>query len=189
MKAQSIVHEEVSVQEYLVGEQQTDIRHEYINGITHAMGGASAAHNLIAGNVFAVLHAAARNTPCQVFMADMKVYLQIADEDVFYYPDLLVSCDQQDKEKYYRTCPCLLVEVLSPTTERIDRREKFMAYTSLPSLREYILIAQDQQAVTVFRRKNGWKSERLRSNDRFFSDCLECSFSISEVYEGVDTES
>jgi Uma2 family endonuclease len=84
-------------------------------------------------------------------MADMKVYLKIAGEDVFYYPDLLVSCDPEDNEKYYRTRPCLIVEVLSPTTERIDRREKFMAYTSLPSLQEYILIAQDRQAVIYMR--------------------------------------
>ena len=84
MKAQRI-QEGVSIQDYLAGEQQSEIRHEYINGTTHAMGGASATHNLIAGNVFAVLHAAARNSSCQVFMADMKVYLQIAEEDIFYY--------------------------------------------------------------------------------------------------------
>ncbi|CAK8713202.1 Endonuclease, Uma2 family (Restriction endonuclease fold) [Candidatus Electrothrix laxa] len=185
MKAQA-VQEGVSLQEYLTGEQQTEIRHEYINGTTHAMGGASAAHNLIAGNVFAVLHAAARNSSCQVFMADMKVYLKIAGEDVFYYPDLLVSCDPKDNEKYYRTHPCLIVEVLSPTTERIDRREKFMAYTSLPSLQEYVLIAQDRQAVMVFRRKKSWKPELFRSGDRFSSDCLECTLPLAEVYNRVE---
>ncbi|WPD21228.1 MAG: Uma2 family endonuclease [Candidatus Electrothrix scaldis] len=184
MKAQT-VQEGVSIQDYLAGEQQTEIRHEYINGTTHAMGGASATHNLISGNVFAVLHAAARNSSRQVFMADMKVYLQIAEEDIFYYPDLLVSCDPEDREEYYRTRPCLIVEVLSPSTERIDRREKFMAYTSLPSLQEYILIAQDRQAVTVFRRKNKWKPELFQSGEEFFSDCLECTLPLAEVYNGV----
>lgn len=185
MKAET-VQEGVSLQDYLTGEQQTEIRHEYINGTTHAMGGASAAHNLIAGNVFAVLHAAARNTLCQVFMADMKVYLKIADEDVFYYPDLLVSCDPEDNQDYYRTRPCLIVEVLSPTTERIDRREKFMAYTSLSSLQEYILIAQDRQAVMVFRRKNSWKPEMLQSGEQFSSDCLEYTLPLTEVYNRVE---
>ncbi len=181
------LQEGVSLQDYLTGEQQTEIRHEYINGTTHALGGASAAHNLIAGNVFAVLHAAAaRNSSCQVFMADMKVYLKIAGEDVFYYPDLLVSCNPEDNEKYYRTRPCLIVEMLSPTTERIDRREKFMAYTSLPSLQEYVLIAQDRQAAMVFRRKKSWKPELFRSGDRFASDCLECTLPFAEVYHGVE---
>ena len=185
MKVQT-VQEAVSLQDYLAGEQRTEIRHEYINGPAHAMGGASATRNLIAGNVFAVLHAAARNSPCQVFMADMKVYLQIAKEDIFYYPDLLVSCDPEDREEYYRTRPCLIVEVLSPTTERIDRREKFMAYTSLPSLHEYILIAQERQAVTVFRRKNKWKPEAFRDGEQFSSDCLECTLPLAEVYNGVE---
>ena len=185
MKAQT-VQEGVSLQDYLSGEQQTEIRHEYINGTTHAMGGASATHNLIAGNVFAVLHAAARNSSCQVFMADMKVYLKIAEEDVFYYPDLLLSCDPEDNEEYYRTRPCLIVEVLSPTTERIDRREKFMAYTSLPLLQEYVLIAQDRQAVMVFRRKNSWKPELFQGGEQFSSDCPECTLPLAEVYNGVE---
>ncbi|MCI5121756.1 MAG: Uma2 family endonuclease [Candidatus Electrothrix sp. AUS4] len=185
MKAQRI-QEGVSIQDYLAGEQQTEIRHEYINGITHAMGGASATHNLIAGNVFAALHAAARNSFCQVFMADMKVYLQIAEEDIFYYPDLMICCDSEDNEEYYRSCPCLIVEVLSPSTERIDRREKFMAYTSLPSLQEYLLIAQDRQAITVFRRKNKWKPELLQGGEEFSSDCLECALTLAEVYNGVE---
>ncbi len=171
MKAQT-VQEGVSIQDYLAGEQQTEIRHEYINGTTHAIGGASAAHNLIAGNVFAVLHAAARNSPRQVFMADMKVYLKIAEEDVFYYPDLLVSCDPEDREAYFRSSPCLIVEVLSPATERIDRREKFMAYTSLPSLQEYVLIARDRQVIMVFQRKNSWKPEMFQGREPFSSDCL-----------------
>ncbi|WP_446007825.1 Uma2 family endonuclease [Candidatus Electrothrix sp.] len=186
MKAQA-VHENVSVQDYLAGEQQTEIRHEYINGTTHALGGASPSHNLIAGNVFVALHAAARNSPCQVFMADMKVYLNIAGEDVFYYPDLLVSCDPEDNEDYYRTRPCLIVEVLSPTTERIDRREKFMAYTSLPSLQEYVLIAQDRQAVMVFRQKKSWKLELFQGGEQFSSsNCLKCTLPLVEVYHGVE---
>ena len=185
MKAETI-QEGVSLQEYLAGEQQSEMRHEYINGTTHAMGEASAAHNLIAGNVFVALHAAARQSPCQVFMADMKVYLNIAGEDIFYYPDLLVSCDPEDREEYFRAAPCLIVEVLSPTTERIDRREKFLAYTSLPSLQEYLLISQDRQAITLFRRKNNWQPELFRNGEQFTLESLECTLPLAEIYNGLE---
>ena len=179
----------ISVEEYLAGEQRTENRHEYINGAVHAMGGASAAHNLIAGNLFILLHAAARGTPCQVFMADMKAYLRIADEDIFYYPDLLVSCDPDDRAPYFRSRPCLIAEVLSPATERIDRREKFLACTSLPSLQEYLLLAQEQQAALLFRRRNGWKPEWFGSGDTFSSDCLDCALSVAQIYEATGIES
>lgn len=178
--------EYISVKEYINGEQKGEIRHEYINGIIHAMGGASANHNLISGNVFALFHAIARKTTCQVFMADMKVYLSIAGENIFYYPDLLISCDPDDKEPYYRKRPCLVVEVLSPATERIDRREKFLAYTSLESLQEYILISQKQKAITIFRRRHDWKPELVGAEDTFTVDCLGCPLSVAQVYEEID---
>ena len=184
MKVQTIC-EGVSVQDYLLGEQQTEIRHEYINGVTHAMGGASAAHNLISGNIFALLHAAARKSPCQVFMADMKVFLQIAGEDIFYYPDLLLSCDPEDKEPYFRSRPCLIIEVLSPSTERIDRREKFLAYTSLASLQEYVMIAQNRQTVMLYRRRNNWQLELFNTGDSLSLDCLECQLAVDKIYEEV----
>ncbi len=176
----------LSVEEYLAGEQRTEIRHEYINGRIHAMGGASAAHNLISGNLFILLRTAARSTPCQVFIADMKILLSIAGEDIFYYPDVLVSCDPDDREPYYRRNPCLIVEVLSPATERIDRREKFLAYTTLESLREYILVSQEHQAVTVFRSKNNWKPEIYGVEDTLSLDCLDCALSLEEIYEEID---
>ncbi len=175
----------ISVEEYITGEQEGETRHEYINGIIHAMSGASANHNLISGNLFVLLHAAGRPTSCQVFMADMKVHLNIAGKDIFYYPDILVSCDPDDKETYFRKNPCLIVEVLSPTTERIDRREKFLAYTSIKTLQEYVLVSQEQQAVTLFRRTNDWKPEPFGADDNLILDCLNCDLSVAEIYEDI----
>ena len=130
-----------NIEDYLEGEQHTDIKHEYLGGQILAMGGASDRHGLIGLSLAALLHPHARSKACQLFMGDMKVRVDHDGDSYFYYPDLLLSCNPADKEHaYYRRHPCLLVEVLSPTTERIDTREKLLAYRLLPSLREYLLL-------------------------------------------------
>ena len=151
----------LSIDEYLRGELESDIRHEYIAGETYAMVGASDRHGLIALNLATALRPAVRGTPCQVFMTDMKLRLVNGGEEVFYYPDLLVSCDPQDRATYYRTRPCLIVEVLSETTQRIDRREKWLAYTTLESLREYLILSQDRREADLYRREDGWRARRI----------------------------
>jgi Uma2 family endonuclease len=177
-------HAVIGVEEYLAGELAGEVRHEYVGGRVYAMVGASDRHGLIAGNIHAALHPHARARGCQLFIADMKVRLQIGADHLFYYPDLLLSCDPQDRETYYRTRPCLIVEVLSETTERIDRREKFLAYRALDSLREYVLVSQDQRQVEVFRRDDGWRGELL-SEGVLRLDCLETALAAETIYEGV----
>lgn len=103
----------LSVDEYLAGERLGDVRHEYCDGQLRAMAGASDIHNLIAGNIFAALHARLRGSSCRVFMSDMKVRLRILERDLFYYPDVLVAGDPSDNHPYYREKPKLIVEVLS----------------------------------------------------------------------------
>lgn len=98
-------HKRISVDDYLQGELNSDIRHEYVAGNVYGMVGASDRHNLITGNLFAALHAHARGASCQLFMAGMKVRLQVAGEDSYYYPDLMLSCDVQDRATYYREKP------------------------------------------------------------------------------------
>ena len=108
---------------YLEGEQSSDIRHEYLAGQVVAMEGATRTHALIAGSLHAALLPAARRKGCQLFMADMKVRIDHADESYFYYPDVVLSCATADRHPLYTALPCLIVEVLSPSTERIDTRE------------------------------------------------------------------
>ena len=95
---------------------------------------------------------AARKARCQLFTSDVKVRLEIGKQDVFYCPDLLVSCDPDDRATYYRERPSLIVEVLSESTERLDRRDKMLAYQTIKSLQEYVLVAQDVRRVEVYRR-------------------------------------
>ncbi len=174
----------LSVDDYLIGEDGADCRHEYIDGQVYAMTGASDRHGLIVGNIYARLRPLLRGTPCQLFANDMKVRLRIDDQDLFYYPDLLLSCDPDDRETYYRTRPCLLVEVLSDSTARIDRREKRWAYQTIPSLREYLLIAQNQRAVEIHRRARGWVLETVTEGSVRL-DCLDVELPLDVIYEDV----
>jgi Uma2 family endonuclease len=183
----------ISVDEYIVGELHSEVRHEYIGGQGYAMSGGSEAHNTISLNLASALRAHFRGKPCKVFMADMKLRLSIAEDDISYYPDLLVSGDPADDAKYYKTRPVVLVEVLSPSTERpsterLDRREKFLSYQKLSSLEEYVLIDQEQMSVTLFRRSQDWKPEHLGAGDRLSLPSVDFSQAVSEIYEDVPLE-
>ncbi len=112
----------VDIDAYLQGELSSDTRHEYVAGQVFAMAGAGEAHNRIAGNLFFHLRSATRGTPCGVFISDMKV--RVKAHEAFDYPDVLLTCDPDDRESLYKTAPCLIAEVLSPSTEVIERRAK-----------------------------------------------------------------
>ncbi|MBK1648596.1 Uma2 family endonuclease [Rhabdochromatium marinum] len=175
----------LSVADYLAGETESEIRHEYIDGQVYAMTGASDQHGLIVNALAFALTPAARRKGCQLFTSDMKVQLEISGQTLFYYPDLLLSCDLQDREPYFRRSPCLIVEVLSKSTERIDRREKLLAYQTLPSLMEYLLVAQDAARVEVFRRSNNWQAEGY-SGGEIRLDCLATSLAVADIYLDVE---
>ncbi len=175
-----------SVEQYLVLEQNDEIRHEYVSGQIYAMGGASDRHGLIVNALAFALTPAARQRRCQLFTSDMKVRIEQEDETFFYYPDLLLSCEATDRHTYYRQSPCLLIEVLSNSTARIDRREKLLAYTGgLASLQEYVLVAQDQRQVEVYRRgSNGW-THHFYSEGSIYLNCLALDLPIAQVYEDI----
>jgi len=175
----------LSVEDYLAGEELGDVRHEYIAGEVYAMTGASRVHGLIALNLGALLRPLLRGGDCQAFISDMKVRLEIAGDDVFYYPDLVMTCDPDDRASDYCRAPCLVIEILSPKTRRIDRREKFLAYTSMPSLRSYLLISQELRQVELFRRERDWKRE-VFCESAVPLGCLEKALPLELVYEGVD---
>jgi Uma2 family endonuclease len=175
----------ISAQEYLQGELASETRHEYIGGEIYAMVGASDRHGLIALNLATALRPHLRGTGCQLFVADMKLRIEAAGETAFYYPDLLLSCDPQDRETYFRSRPCLIVEVLSEATERIDRREKLFAYTQISSLREYLLLSQNRAEAELHRREpNGWKTLRFATG-AVPCGCLGVGVPLDVIYEDV----
>lgn len=186
MTSQTQPQAPISIEDYLEGEQHTDTKHEYLAGQVVAMGGASDKHGLIAGSLYAALLPAARRKGCQLFIADMKVRVNHDSDSYFYYPDLLLSCQPDDRESaYYRRHPCLLVEVLSPSTERIDTREKLFAYRLLPSLREYLLLRQDCVQADLYQLSNEgrWQHTVFTQADEMLAlRCLDVAVSLRDVY-------
>jgi Uma2 family endonuclease len=174
-----------SVADYLDGELHSEVKHEYINGEVYAMVGATADHNTIAGNCFAWLHSRVK-PPCKVFMGEVKARVHTGTDDRFYYPDVMIACDQGDLDPYYRKEPCLIIEVLSDSTERRDRADKFFAYRKLPSLREYVLIAQDSYRVEVYRKSTQWDLEIYGGGQRLRLDCAADELAVAEVYRGAE---
>ena len=188
MNAVTHPFERISVDDYLLGEQQTDIKHEYLDGQVVAMGGASRAHGLLVMSLSALLLPAARQKHCQLFAADMKLRLDHDGASYFYYPDLVLSCDPADRDPHFVRTPGRLVEVLSPSTERIDTREKLLAYRLLPSLREYLLLRQDTLHAELYQRRDdgGWTHQRLKQPDDAFSLlCLQVSVSLRDIYADI----
>ncbi len=178
--------ENISVEDYLEQEERTEVRHEYLGGVLYAMAGGSQEHNLISLNLAAAFRAHLRGKPCRVFVVDLKVRQRIAGEDIFYYPDVVVTCDPRDTDRNFVSFPVLLIEVLSEGTERTDRREKFLSYIRVETLKEYVLVAQDKMEVTLFRRANQWEPEVLtkpEQNAGFGS--LGLSLPLTAIYEGI----
>lgn len=131
-------------------------RHEYLDGYIQAMAGGTWAHTVIAANVLGLLHRHLENHPCVAFGQDFRVRVEVQDRVYHYYPDAVVTCHPNRSEAYFTRHPTLIVEVLSPSTECIDRREKLFHYKAVPSLEEYALVDQEKPEVTVFRRAESW---------------------------------
>lgn len=157
--------EPISVEEYLDGERVSEIRHEYVAGYVYAMAGASDDHNRIAGNIFGELRERLRGKRCEAFITDMKVKIPPKLASAFFYPDVLVVCDPTDNAKYFRERPTIIFEVISPDTERTDRREKALAYGYIEALRVYVLVEQDEMKLTVLRpaADGSWQTEVLQA--------------------------
>jgi len=175
----------LSVEDYLQQEQQDHIRHEYIEGQIFAMAGGSRAHNQITINLAALLRPISRGTNCRIYAADMKVAVA---KNVFYYPDLVVTCQiAQENSEYYLSHPCLVVEVLSPSTEHIDKREKLLAYQRIPSLQAYLIIAQDKLHVEQYWRdeQGNWHYDTYTEQEIVHLPCLNLEISMNAIYEDV----
>lgn len=177
----------LSPAEYLEHEQHSPVKREYVDGEIYAMSGAKRRHNLIAAAL--IRHAgnkAALVGDCQVFGSDMKVYVEAHNS--FYYPDLSVCCDPTDRNELFLTRPCFIVEVTSPSTASIDRREKRASYATLESLREYVIVDQDRMRVELYRREaSGWRGYVLdQPDDAVESSCLGLQLTLAQIYEGVE---
>ena len=177
----------ISVEDYLAGEEAGQVKHEYIAGEVYAMAGGTSDHHQIGLNIAFAARSHLKGKPCKVFVFDFKVRLKIAQDDVFYYPDGMVGCDPRETHESYLRFPKLLVEVSSDSTERLDRREKKLAYQTIETLEEYLIVAQDRLEVTLFRRGNNWQPEVCsRLNDAVALKSIDLRLPLSAIYEGVE---
>lgn len=180
----------LTAEEYLRLEQESPIKHEYVDGQTYAMAGATDTHVTIAGNLFALLRSHVRGSDCRVYISDMKARIESLNR--FYYPDILVTCDPRDQEtSVYKRFPRLIVEVLSDTTEAFDRGDKFADYQTLESLQEYVLINTKRQRVECFRRTSEglWVLQFYQPPQTTFQlQSIDFQGQIEAVYEDVAFE-
>lgn len=174
----------MSVADYLAFEERSQARHEYVDGEIYAMSGASRRHHLLMGNLFWHARKAAAGH-CQIFTSGMM--LRVETRNSFYYPDVYGCCDPVDDGDRYTISPCFIVEVLSPSTASIDRREKRLAYLTLPSLDEYVIVDQDQMRVEVYRGARGpWAAQRLTEpEDVLEITCIGLKLALRDIYVDV----
>ena len=181
---------EYRFEDYLAVEREsTDVRHEYLQGQVFAMAGGSYEHSLITANLAGELRQRLKDGPCAVLSSDMRMRIEAADACA--YPDVSVLCGEplfHDARRDVLTNPVLIAEVLSPSTEAYDRGGKFALYRRLPSLRHYLLVAQDQVAVDVFTRQpdGRWLLDASADPEaEILLEALDCRLSVRELYDRV----
>ncbi|NJL46413.1 MAG: Uma2 family endonuclease [Leptolyngbyaceae cyanobacterium SM2_5_2] len=177
----------ISPEDYLAAEVASPIKREYRDGEVYAMAGGTDAHVTIALNFWALLRGHLRHRGCRAYALDMKAHIEALN--CFYYPDVVVTCDDRDlASSTVKQHPCLVVEVLSDSTEAFDRGDKFTDYRHLDSLQEYVLISQTRQQVEVFRRnaEGLWVLHPFSDGERVSLTSVGWEGAIADLYEDVD---
>ncbi len=177
--------EPMSVEEYLRLDRETqDARYEYFDGELLMLAGAKENHNLISGNMYATLWNFLLDTNCRVYGSDMRVRLT---EKRYAYPDVTVACTPEVSEEDILENPRVLIEVLSPSTENVDRVRKLAAYKTCPSVEEYVLVSTDCHKVEIFKRekRNFWTYQKLGVQDEVHLQSLDIHFPVAAVYRNV----
>ncbi|HZW35127.1 MAG TPA: Uma2 family endonuclease [Isosphaeraceae bacterium] len=175
--------------EYLALERKAKFKSEYHKGYITAMAGASREHNLIGLNLASEIRSELKGRPCEVYAGDMRVFIDRTG--LYTYPDVVAVCGQrqfQDDVVDTLLNPTMIAEVLSPTTETYDRGKKFAHYRQLPSLREYVLISQDQVLVERYiRQGDDWVLTEFRNlDDRLRLTSIDCEIPLREIYARVE---
>lgn len=174
----SVKHEHLSEADYLAQEDRAQVRHEYVDGQVCAMSGASIRHNRILINLVSAWRAA---SDCRVTTMDVKLRTRRA----FYYPDAMLTC-APESDPMFESEPCLIAEVLSPTTEAIDRGAKLRAYQQIASLQAYVLVSQEERLVEIYRRAGAlWTYEAISDERSIALPCVTGSLSLDEVFAGI----
>ena len=176
----------LSAEAYLQLEVSGAVKHEFIDGQMVALAGATDRHNRIVTNMSGHLWAATRKGPCQTYTSDMKLRVEADVMSRFYYPDIMVTCSE-DAHELYKVAPLLLVEVMSPSTASVDRREKLLAYQRVPELRDYLIVSADERYLERYRRDDteGWWYHEYRQDGTVKLPHLGLELTLGDIYEGL----
>ena len=171
---------ELTEAEYLAFEATSPEKHEFAGGQIFLMSDASKTHNKIIGNIYTAFRQKAK--ACSTFFSDVKC----KGHHIYYYPDVMLSCESSS-DSHFETHPCVIVEVISPSTAKVDRVEKLSNYKKIPSLMAYVLVEQDERRIDIFRRhENFWVHESLENEAEFCLPCVDAPLTLAEIYAGVD---
>ena len=171
----------ISRTEYVTLERDSPTRHEWVGGVLFAMTGTSGIHNRIAGRITTRVLPVAEALGCRAYASDMRLMTEKAG----YYPDIMIACGDQS-DPYFETAPCLLAEVLSPTTRDVDQREKRAAYFAIDSLRHYLVVHQDQPRIEHhWRGDRGWELEVVGPPDIIALQCPAMELPVGPLFEGL----
>jgi Uma2 family endonuclease len=180
----------LSPEEYLALERKAEYKSEYIDGIIYAMAGGSERRNLIAANIIIALGTQLRDRPCRVYTSDLKI--GVPSSTRFLYPDVSVICGEPQfasDEKDVILNPILIVEVLSDSTAAFDRGKKFLSYQQIDTLKEYLLVSQDEVLVECYARQsdNTWVYFKMSGLDSpgLPLPHLECVLELRDIYNKV----
>lgn len=179
-------HQTMSVEEYFaLEEQHPETRYEYVDGYVYMMAGGTVNHDTIKSNIERILWGLLRGSRCRTYSSDMRVYVSSTR---YYHPDVTVGCNPSDRGgKTTVQFPRLVVEVLSPSPERTDRRAKLRDYLACPSIEEYLLVSSDTLQIEQYRKEgNKWLYESFEANDDVELPCLGVHFPLAAAYEDVD---
>ena len=176
-------------EEYLAFERASEVKHEYVAGEIFAMTGATRRHNLIAMNSGTQIRPQLRGRRCEIYPSDMRVKIEALG--IYTYPDLSVVCGSprfEERREDTLLNPLLLIEVLSPSTERYDRGMKFRRYQLIPTFAEYLLIAQDRPRIEHYLRQDDGSWTQTISEDlatTLILPTINCTLPLAMVYEDV----
>lgn len=176
-----------TLEEFIEMEENSSVLHEYVAGEIFAMADPSQSHELVAVNLLSALHAHLQGRPCRTYTASRRLQFKCFGDDFVYRPDVWVACGEtRNANGDYVDEPRLVIEVLSSSTARIDKREKVISYREIPSIKEYVLVAQKPAHVVIYRRAEKWKPQILDSlEDVLEIRCVELTIPVGRIYKGV----
>ncbi len=182
----------MTLEEYLEFDHNADGRFEYYEGEVFGMSGVSPAHSLLANRIGRLLGNQIDSKGCLVFQSDLKI--KVPSLPPYRYADVSALCGdpvyEQTGKQELLVNPTVIIEVLSPSTEGYDKDKKFKAYKSIESLREYLLISQDEKFVILYTKHNEkfWFQSEYVDNETFRLESLGCELNVDEIYLGINLD-